>query len=124
MMEGHKKVQVRLSMEGVWVEGTLRRAEATTRDRALAFFQLMGTLIQSYKEGRCSPANMRWPSYVVWRWSRLVCGRDNEEATSTRSARSRHCGGEHCHRGADGHHRVHSARRQCGCFRASDEKRC
>jgi uncharacterized protein len=52
IMEGNKKAQVRLWMEAVWVEGTLRLAEATTRDGALSFFQLTGTLIQSYKEGK------------------------------------------------------------------------
>jgi len=52
VMEGNKKAQVRLWMEAVWVEGTLRLAEATTHDGALSFFQLTGTLIQSYKEGK------------------------------------------------------------------------
>jgi hypothetical protein len=52
IMEGNKKAQVRLWMEAVWVEGTLKLAEATTRDGALSFFQLTGTLIQSYKEGK------------------------------------------------------------------------
>ena len=52
IMEGNKKAQVRLWMEAVWVEGTLRLAEATTRDGALSFSQLTGTLIQSYKEGK------------------------------------------------------------------------
>jgi uncharacterized protein len=52
IMEGNRKAQVRLWMEAVWVEGTLRLAEATTRDGALSFFQLTGTLIQSYKEGK------------------------------------------------------------------------
>ena len=52
IMEGNKKAQVRLWMEAVWVEGTLRLAEATTREGALSFFQLTGTLIQSYKEGK------------------------------------------------------------------------
>jgi hypothetical protein len=52
VMEGNKKAQVRLWMEAVWVEGTLRLAEATTREGALSFFQLTGTLIQSYKEGQ------------------------------------------------------------------------
>ena len=32
IMEGNKKAQVRLWMEAVWVEGTLRLAEASTRD--------------------------------------------------------------------------------------------
>jgi uncharacterized protein len=48
IMEGKKKAQVRLWMEAVWVEGTLRLAEATTREGALSFFQLTGTLIQPY----------------------------------------------------------------------------
>jgi hypothetical protein len=48
IMEGNKKTHVRLWMEAVWVEGTLRHAEATTRDGALSFFQLTSTLIQSY----------------------------------------------------------------------------
>jgi hypothetical protein len=52
VMEGSKKAQVRLWMEAVWVEGTLRLGEATTRDGALSFFQMTGTLIQSYKEGK------------------------------------------------------------------------
>ena len=52
IMESNKKAQVRLSMEAVWGEGTLRLAETTTRDGALSFSQLTGTLIQSYKEGR------------------------------------------------------------------------
>jgi uncharacterized protein len=52
IMEGNKKAQVRLWMEAVWVEGTLRLAEATTREGAVSFFQLTGTLIQSYKEGK------------------------------------------------------------------------
>jgi uncharacterized protein len=52
IMDGNKKAQVRLWMEAVWVEGTLRLAEATTRDGALSYFQLTGTLIQSYKEGK------------------------------------------------------------------------
>ena len=52
IMEGNKRAQVRLWMEAVWVEGTLRLAEATTREGALSYFQLTGTLIQSYKEGR------------------------------------------------------------------------
>jgi hypothetical protein len=52
IMEGNKKAQVRLWMEAVWVEGTLRLAEATTREGAVSYFQLTGTLIQSYKEGK------------------------------------------------------------------------
>jgi hypothetical protein len=52
IMEGNQKAQVRLWMEAVWVEGTLRLAEATTREGALSFFQLTGTLIQPYKEGK------------------------------------------------------------------------
>jgi hypothetical protein len=38
-------------MEAVWVEGTLKLAEATNRDGVQSFFQLTATLIQSYKEG-------------------------------------------------------------------------
>jgi hypothetical protein len=52
IMEGKQKAQVRLWMEAVLVEGTLRLAEATTREGALSFFQLTGTLIQPYKEGK------------------------------------------------------------------------
>jgi uncharacterized protein len=52
IMEGNKKAQVRLWMEAVWVEGMLRLAEATTREGAVSYFQLTGTLIQSYKEGK------------------------------------------------------------------------
>jgi hypothetical protein len=52
IMEGNKKAHVRLWMEAVWVEGTLRHAEATTRDGALSFFQLTGTLGVGLRCGR------------------------------------------------------------------------
>jgi hypothetical protein len=52
IMEGNQKAQVRLWMEAVWVEGTLRLAEATTREGALSFFQMTGTYIHPYKEGQ------------------------------------------------------------------------
>jgi uncharacterized protein len=52
IMEGDRKAQVRLWIESVWVEGTLKLAEAITRDGALSFFQLTASLIQSYQEGK------------------------------------------------------------------------
>ena len=57
IMEGNKKTQVRLWMEAVWVEGTLRLAEATTPkpNGALSFFQLTGTRIQpTFRTSLCN----------------------------------------------------------------------
>jgi uncharacterized protein len=52
IMADNKKAQVRLWMEAVWVEGTLKLAEVTSRDGALSFFQLTATMLQSYAEGK------------------------------------------------------------------------
>jgi uncharacterized protein len=52
IMAGNKKTQVRLWMEPVWVQGTLKLAEVMSRDGALSFFQLTATTIQSYAEGK------------------------------------------------------------------------
>jgi uncharacterized protein len=52
IMAGNKKAQVRLWMDPVWVQGTLKLAEVMSRDGALSFFQLTATMIQSYAEGK------------------------------------------------------------------------
>jgi uncharacterized protein len=52
IMAGNKKAQVRLWMDPVWVQGTLKLAEVMSRDGVLSFFQLTATMIQSYAEGK------------------------------------------------------------------------
>jgi uncharacterized protein len=42
IMEGNKKAHVRLWMEAVWVEGTRRHAEATTRNGGVIVFSTDG----------------------------------------------------------------------------------
>jgi hypothetical protein len=84
-------------MEAVWVEGTLRLAE-TTRPMERYRFSTDGTSSSPIRR------KMTAGRYALAVICCVVCGvglswavADDEEATSTRSAPTQYCGGEHRH---------------------------